>query len=137
MSSESSGSHYRRLWIRWFLVLTGLTVVVVAYPLALVSPLHRNSVLLGWLISLVLGTASGLLAFWAIARSMKSFMLIALGGMIGRLALFGVAVVLAALAAGVHVTAFLIGLLGSYVVYQILELVVLHVGASQSSGARS
>ena len=137
MSPESWSSRCRRLWTRWLVILTGLAALVAAYPLAVVSPLQRNSVVLGWLISLALGTTSGFLAFWSMAQSMKRFMLVVLGGVVVRLALAGVAVVLALMTTGVHVVAFLIGLLGSYVVYQVLELVVLHVGTSQSSGARS
>jgi len=116
--------------------LVGVTLgaaLVAAYPLSHVPPLLRNSALVGWLISLAVCASSGFLAFWSLDHSSRTFMLVTFGGMVVRMAVVGVAVVLAILVGRVHVTAFVIGLLGAYTVYHALEVLMLNLHRSAAS----
>lgn len=126
-----------KLWIRWFLGLTLIAMIVVVYPLSQVPSHVRHGALLGWSVSLLISGSSGALAFWSLDHSQRVFLLVTFGGMLARLAIVTVAVGVAILVLHVHVGSFLVGLLGAYTVYQALELFMLYRRRSPGSAARN
>lgn len=80
------------------------------------------STVLGAALATVLAVASVVLAVWAHDKPQRVFLTALLGGFLGRLILFGGGVALLATATEFPVAAFMAGLFGYYVLFQILEI---------------
>jgi len=125
MGAPTQPERYQRAWGRWFSGATLVAALGLAYPLQLVAPLLRTSALWGWLVSFVLCATGGYMAFWALRQQTKTFMLVVFGGLTARLLLAGAALILAVLVFDLNPAAFAAGLLGSYSVYQTIEIVMI------------
>jgi hypothetical protein len=80
-----------------------------------------SAFLAGACLAALLAVASLLLAAWSHDKRESVFLSALLGGVLARLAIFGVAVAVVALATELPVAPFVGGLLSYYVVFQILE----------------
>ena len=119
-------THAGTAWIRWFAVGTFVLALLSIYPLTQVAPPLRTGALWGWLVSFALCAPSGWLAIWSFGRSLKAFLLVTFGGMLIRLAIVGALIVTVALMELVHPSAFAFGILAPYVIYQALEIYIVH-----------
>jgi hypothetical protein len=97
----------------------GLIAILLYY---LANPVIVWGALVGWLLSAACFTTG----FYAICRSFQQsfrvLMITIFGGMLARLVLIGAIFVLLVNLTSLHVTSFLVSLLGFYVVYLIIEL---------------
>ncbi len=126
MTLEKETGTPLRTWALWFFCLTILSALLSAYPLFISSSLHRMSAVIGWGVSFLVCVVSGYLAFWSLGRSHNTFLLVALGGIVLRLALISGAVYVGISLLQLHTVIFLGSLLGSYTMYHGLEIIVLN-----------
>jgi hypothetical protein len=114
-------------FLKMMSVTTGIAwglIAILLYYLA--NPVIVWGVLVGWLLSATCFTTG----FYAICRSFqRSFrvlMITIFGGMLARLVFIGAIFILLVNLTSLHVTSFLVSLLGFYVVYLIIELHFVH-----------
>lgn len=91
----------------------------------MLKTLALSSVAYGILVSGVLAVASFLSLSWAANKSNKKFQSTLFGGLLLRLTIVGVAVVWVWKYTALDGTSFVVGLLGSYFVLQVIETVFL------------
>ncbi len=111
---------------RWIGLATLLGALIAAVPLGRADALTRWSAVAGWLVSLVLCGSGWLGVTWAVRRSQKAMMMATFGGMLGRLVVAGAATAVSIGFGWVHHAAFVMGLLGSFTVYQAVEITLVH-----------
>jgi hypothetical protein len=126
MNPENSVNRATALWVRWFAGLTAGSGLIAAYPISQLAPLQTSSALIGWGVSFAVCASSGFLAFWSLSRAHNTFLLVALGGILVRLAIMAGAVFVGVAIAGLHAMSFLVALLTSYTIYHGLEVIMLN-----------
>jgi hypothetical protein len=85
------------------------------------EPAARSAVL-GGVLAAVLALAAVWLALWAFDKPSRTFLLALLGGFLGRMVVFGGSLAALILRTDLPPAAFLGGLFGYYVLFQILEI---------------
>lgn len=137
MNLERSVSRVIALWARWFAASTVALGLFAAYPVSQSSALQSISALIGWAVSFIVCIVSGFLAFWSLSRGHNTFLVVALGGIVAKLAIMAGAVFVGLAIAKLDSTSFLIALLVSYTLYHGLEVIMLNRSkAAISSPAR-
>lgn len=128
--AQSQARSARSQWVRWFLILTGAILVLAAYPLIVTTPLARYSALIGLVLSAAMCFPSGWFTFGSIGKDMNRVMAFAFGGMLLRMAIVFGSLFAAGALEFVHLHAFILGLMGAYLVFQALEIVMLKLNFS-------
>ena len=136
-SSPTAGSYIaaRGAWLRWFLRLTIAGALIAALPVAYAGMAVFAGAYTGWAIGLVMCVASGWLAFSSIGTSLNRFMLGVFGGMLVRMFIVAASTVVVVVTAYGHTIAFVTGLLSTYVLSQVLEIVMIRRAVSANAGA--
>ena len=93
--------------------------------------------LYGLTLSLFLVISNFFLLKWALKKTHQFFTSILLGGFVIRLAVVGIAVVIVKKYTSLEIRPFVFGLLGSYLIFQIIETVVLQKYLKRFNAARS
>ena len=125
----------RAAWLRWFLWLTLAGAAIAAFPVAYAGMAVFAGAYAGWAVGFAMCIASGWLAFSSIGSNMSRFMLVVFGGMLVRMFIVVASTVAVAVTGYGHVVAFVIGLLSTYFVSQILEIVMIKRTVSAHAGA--
>jgi hypothetical protein len=108
-------------------ITTGIAWGLIAVPLYyLATPVIVWGVLVGCLLSAICFTAGFYAICHSFQRSFRVLMITLFGGMLARLVLIGTIFILLVNLTSLHVTSFLVSLLGFYVVYLVIELHFVH-----------
>jgi hypothetical protein len=104
-------------------IITGVAWGLIAIPLYFwAEPVIVWGVLVGCLLAASCFTAGFYALCRSFRRSFRVLMITVFGGMLARLVLIGAIFILLVKLTSLHVTSFLLSLLGFYVVYLIIEL---------------
>ncbi len=120
----------RSSFVRWFLILTGVGLVIAAYPLIVADSMARYSALAGFAIGVVMCFPSSWFTFGLLGGDTNRLTLVAFGFMMVRMVVVVGTLYFAATLPFVHVIAYIAALMGTYVVYQALEIVILKLNFS-------
>jgi hypothetical protein len=125
----------RSRWLKWFIRLTGISLMIALWPLYLAGWYAAVSALAGYTLSFIMCFAAGWLALSAIGGPMSRVMIIAFGGMLARMVIVAASVTLVGTTGYGQVTGFTIGLMGAYMMYQSLEITMLKTIFPSAAGA--
>jgi hypothetical protein len=104
-------------------ITTGVAWGLIAIPLYFwAEPVIVWGVLIGCLLAAICFTAGFYAVCRSFQRSFRVLMITVFGGMLARLVLIGAIFILLVNLTSLHVTSFLLSLLGFYVVYLVIEL---------------
>ena len=127
---QSQARSVRSDWVRWFLILTGAILVLAVYPLMVTTPHARFSALIGFALSAAMCFPSGWFTFGSIGKDMNRVMAFAFGGMLLRMAVVFGSLFAAGALEFIHLHAFIVALMGPYLAFQALEIVMLKLNFS-------
>ncbi len=118
----------------WIALLAAIGVLMIgAFRGRLGEPIARGATL--GIILAAAGALGGLfLTAWAFGRGDRQFLAAIVGGMLGRLAVYGGALIYVALGTTLDLLATAVGLLGFYLVCQVLEIRFFLKGLKKESG---
>ena len=109
-------------YLGW-VILSGAAGMVVAWVLrGRLGPSRSDALFLGAGVATVGAVAGMLLTAWAFDRSQKQFMAALMLGMLGRLVIYGAALVYVALRTTIDPVAMAASLLVFYLIHQVLEV---------------
>jgi len=95
-----------------------------------------SSVMYGALVSVILAVASFLSLSWAVNKSHTKFQGVLFGGLLLRLIAAGAAVILVSQYTALDGVSFVVGLLASYFILQVIETIVLQRHLKRTRNAR-
>jgi hypothetical protein len=108
-------------------ITTGIAWGLIAVPLYyLANPVIVWGVFVGCILSATCFTAGFYAICHSFQRSFRVLMITIFGGMLARLVLIGAIFILLVNLTALHITSFLVSLLGFYIVYLVIELHFVH-----------